>query len=174
MGRMPGFLHLSSGDVFRGLDAGSALGQELSQYTSQGRLVPDELTMEICTKHIEKLGSEGQFDPENDFLLLDGLPRTYRQAELLDQAVQVERIYYLTLGSDEEAVARIKGRAAKEGRADDADESVIRERFRMFQQQTAATLEHYDRSLIVEINSSRRPMEILADLAASIAGLSAS
>ena len=45
LGRIPGFFHLSSGDMFRALDPNSDLGQRVTSYSSKGELVPDDLTI---------------------------------------------------------------------------------------------------------------------------------
>ena len=47
LGMVPGFFHLSVGDVFRSIDIGSDDGKQVYQYSSQGQLVPDELTVRI-------------------------------------------------------------------------------------------------------------------------------
>ena len=42
LGKVPGFCHLATGDMFRGLDRESELGREFLKYSNQGLLVPDE------------------------------------------------------------------------------------------------------------------------------------
>ena len=50
LGQIPGFYHLSCGDVFRSLNINSEEGREIYQFSSRGQLVPDELTVRIWTK----------------------------------------------------------------------------------------------------------------------------
>ena len=53
LANIPGFFHLSVGDVFRSVDIGSEDGREVYNYISQGQLVPDPLTMKIWKKAVD-------------------------------------------------------------------------------------------------------------------------
>ncbi|MEO1717767.1 MAG: nucleoside monophosphate kinase, partial [Planctomycetota bacterium] len=61
LGRIPGFFHLSCGEVFRSLDIHSDLGKVFYEYSSKGELVPDEVTVDIdiITAMLERLAAEG-------------------------------------------------------------------------------------------------------------------
>jgi adenylate kinase len=73
-----GVPHISTGDMFRSaIAAGTALGQEVKAYLDSGRLVPDELTIQVVRERLL------QADAQDGFLL-DGFPRTLHQAEALD------------------------------------------------------------------------------------------
>ncbi len=75
LGSVPGFFHLSVGDVFRSIDIGSPQGKEVCQYTSQGKLVPDELTVRIWKKALDAYVALSTFKPREDLLVLDGIPQ---------------------------------------------------------------------------------------------------
>jgi adenylate kinase len=76
-----GVPHVASGDLFREeVKAGTALGRELDSYMSQGALVPDELTTRVVLDRLARA------DAVNG-AILDGFPRTRRQAEALDAAL---------------------------------------------------------------------------------------
>src|SRR5262249_41420994 len=98
---------------------------------------------------------------------LDGIPRTYRQTQLLKQDLEVLRVFFLKL-KDEEALRRMKARAAKEKRADDGSDAVMRGRLETFYRETRETLDGYDSSLIEEIDATGKPMHILSELACKI------
>lgn len=164
LGSMPGYLHVATGNVFRELNRLGKLGRQVADYTSRGQLVPDELTIKIWRTHIGLLEQQGAYDRASHIVISDGLPRTYEQAQLLANDLEVLSIFYLKLTSDEEAVQRIKSRALKEKRLDDVNESVIRDRLETFRRQTAETLRFYDPNLIVEVNASQEPMHVLSDL----------
>lgn len=168
LGRIPGFLHIATGEIFRQLNPLGQLGKEVARYTAEGKLVPDELTLDIWQNHMSLLIKEGKYSPKRQVMLLDGLPRTYRQAELMDQEVDVQQIFFLRLRDDEEAVERIRARALKENRMDDASEDVVRGRLETFYRETRETLSYYDPSLIVEIDASKGPLHVLVDLATAI------
>lgn len=168
LGCMPGFLHVASGDMFRQLSRLGQYGKLVDSYTSQGKLVPDELTIEIWRNHVSLLIKEGKFDPAQQIILLDGIPRTFRQAELLRGDIEVQKILYLKLQDDGEAFARILERAKREKRTDDTNEAVIRGRLEVFYRETAETLSYFDPHLIAEINASQQPMRVLADAAGEL------
>lgn len=168
IGSLPGFLHISSGDIFRQLYKGGPLGKEVDRFTSAGKLVPDELTVQIFFNHMDVLARKGMFDPQTQVIMADGIPRTYDQARILADRIEVLRIFYLKLQDDEDAIERIKHRALQEGRPDDADDKVIRDRLATFYRQTADTLRYYDESLVVEINASESAIHVLGDLTREI------
>lgn len=75
-----GVAHLSSGDILRRERAeGSELGRKAQSYMDAGSLVPDDLIVEMMSNAIQKAGSAG--------FVLDGFPRTVRQAEALDESL---------------------------------------------------------------------------------------
>lgn len=168
LGRLPGFVHVACGDVFRDLSKHGDLGRTVAEYTSRGELVPDTLTIKTWRNHIAWLTEKGQYRPDQDVLVLDGLPRTYRQAEMLKNDLDVLRVLYLKLNTEEESIERIRRRALKENRIDDADDAVIRSRLETFRRDTAETIRFYSPEVLVEINASNSPIHVIADLTAHI------
>lgn len=168
LGGVPGFLHVASGDIFRQLSKLGQYGREVAKFTAKGLLVPDDLTVSIWRTHMGLLQRQGLFEPEHHVIILDGLPRTYHQAQLITNNLDVLRIFYLKLRDDEEAVHRIKVRALKENRIDDANEDVIRRRLQTFYQETASTLSFYDQGIIDEIDASRCAMHVLYELSGRV------
>jgi len=124
IGALPGFLHLSMGDVFRSLDKESDLGRIFTEYSSQGKLVPDDVTIELWLAHVNRLIESGGYSPDSDIMILDGLPRNPRQAELIEEHVDPLRLIHLEARDETQMVERLKRRAVLEGRRDDADETV--------------------------------------------------
>lgn len=171
LGSVPGFLHVASGEIFRQLNKQGMLGREVARYTDNGKLVPDNLTIDIWRDHMRSLEKHGTFHPDEQIILMDGIPRTYQQAEHLAADIEVVSIFSLEMADEEEAVARIKARALKEDRVDDANEGVIRSRLATFHRETAETLSFYDPGLITRINAAQPPMKVLLDLASHICGL---
>jgi len=152
LGRVPGFFHLSTGDMFRGLDKESDLGKEFLKYSTQGLLVPDELTMRIWAAHVKKMIASGAFNPLTDVLVLDGMPRSIEQARDLEPHIEVLGILSLVVPDQDEMVRRILKRGEHSGRADDLDEATIRRRFVEYHEKTAPVLAHYDAGLVHEID----------------------
>ena len=161
LGLVPGFFHLACGDVFRSLDVNSTLGKEFLEYSSRGELVPDNLTIEMWRQNAHAQTTLSLFKPQSDLLILDGIPRNQPQAEAMDEHLDVLLVVHLVCPDLDEMVRRMKRRAVKENRLDDADEEVIRHRFEVYDRDTKPVLEHYDPKIIKEINALGSPAEVL-------------
>ena len=161
LGRVPGFVHMASGDIFRSLDKDSELGRKFHEYSSQGLLVPDEVTIEVWRDHVQRRVEDGSYQPEVELLVLDGIPRNTAQCTALDAYIDVLRVVHLKAPDIDVMVDRLKKRATKQGRTDDADESVIRRRFRVYEEETAPVLGYYEAKLLTEIDAIGLPAEVL-------------
>lgn len=168
LGCIPGMRHLATGDMFRSLNKNSDLGKRIGQYMSRGELVPDELTVELWQQYVKDLIRDKKFSPSHDVLILDGIPRSRKQAQALDPYVRVLGIIHLTSPDINEMIRRMKRRAAQENRPDDADESVIRRRFEVYEEQTRPVLEYYDPRLISEVNAIGPPADVLMHILKAI------
>lgn len=163
IGQIPRFYHFSSGDAFRSVNMRTKLGKKFFDYTSRGELVPDELTIELCQRQIKARVASSDFKPEVDFLLLDGIPRTVDQAKMLDPIVNVLGVFHLSCPNREELARRIRKRAIKENRLDDANEEIIRSRFRTYEEETKPILDHYAEQRM-DIDASQPPVKVLSDI----------
>ena len=161
LGSVPGFFHLATGDMFRSLDKESEIGMEFTRYSSQGLLVPDSLTVRLWRQHVEQLIRRELYDPSKDVLLLDGIPRSEPQAEAMRDHIDPFMVIHLVCENLDEMVGRMKKRASEQGRPDDANESVIRKRFEVFEEQTAPVLACYDESIVENIDALGTPAEVL-------------
>ncbi len=161
LGAIPGFVHMASGDIFRTLDRESRLGKKFLQYSSQGLLVPDEVTIEVWRDYVDRQIGTQVYRPASDLLVLDGIPRNVAQAGVMAGHVQVRRVVHLRPPGIDEMVERLKGRALQEGRHDDADEAVIRRRFEVYEKETSPLLAYYDAGLISDISALGSPAEVL-------------
>ena len=171
-----GLAHISTGDILRqNLNDGTELGLQAKKYMDAGELVPDELVMQMMA---DKLAS---LDPSQGFML-DGFPRTVKQAEFLSSKTDIDGVILFKV-SDDDIVKRLLNRAVcrKCGtitnfdndkcpscggelyrRADDNEET-IRSRLKVFHDQTEALIEYYRaRNLLLEIDATGMPEEIFA------------
>ncbi len=148
---------------FRGLDKSSDLGKIVQGFATRGELVPDDITIRLWREHVENLVDQGRYSPETDLLLLDGIPRNPNQARLLDDELRVIRVLHLT-AAENAMVERLRRRALKENRADDAREEVIRRRWEIYRAETAPVLAHYPASVITEVDAVGTPIEVLRRL----------
>ena len=134
-----GLRKLSTGDMLRDhVKRGTELGQRAKSLMDEGVLVPDELIVAMVKDELVGMSPVK--------VLLDGFPRTIRQAEALDAMLKelgapIDAVVVLSVDS-EELVRRLIGRAAAEGRSDD-NEDTIRTRMQVYQEQTRPLLDYY-------------------------------
>ena len=161
LGHIPGFFHLACGEVFRALDVNSPLGKQVMQYSSRGELVPDELTIEMWRNNVHAQTVLSLFKPKADLLILDGIPRNVPQAKAMEAHLDVLTVIHLVCSDRDAMVHRMRRRALKENRLDDADEKIIRRRFEVYDRETKPVLEYYPPSIVSEIDSIGSPAEVL-------------
>ncbi len=164
LGSIPGLVHVACGEIFRDLRVGSPLGRVFLDYSSRGALVPDDFTVELWEEHIQGLIQIGRYDPDSDILILDGIPRNVAQARLMDEYIDVKRLYYLDCENKEQMYLRLKRRAIHENRLDDASDATIQNRLYVYEAETAPVLGHYPPEKICRIDTGRTPIEVLADI----------
>jgi adenylate kinase len=164
LGAMPAFFHCACGDVFRSLDPKSEMGMEFAKYAKSGSLVPDELTVKLWRTAIAEKAESGRYKPADQYLLLDGIPRTVEQAKLMADDLDVRAVVNLYCNDVEQIVARLSKRAALENRADDTDIEVIRHRIDVYEEQTEPLLNFYTLGKIYRVNATRPPEIVTADI----------
>jgi len=134
-------VHISTGDVFRfNIKNETALGMIAKSYMDKGELVPDQVTIDMLNAEVEKNADANGF-------IFDGFPRTNAQADALDKLMdskdsQINAMVALEV-ADEILVERLLERGKTSGRADDADESIIRNRIKEYYTKTAILKDYY-------------------------------
>lgn len=99
-----GFVQISTGDLFREeIKKGTKLGLLAASYINKGNLVPDEVTMKILEERVKA------DDCKKTGVILDGVPRTLNQAEILSKFMKIDTVILLTLPR-EEIMRRCEGR----------------------------------------------------------------
>ena len=136
-----GLVHLSTGDIFRAnIKGGTDLGNLAKGYLDKGELVPDDVTIRLLESEVNK-------HPDAKGFIFDGFPRTAAQAEALDAFLdRKQSTIYKMLAlevPEEELVRRLLERGKDSGRADDANEEVIRNRISVYHRETAIVADHY-------------------------------
>ncbi|KQC34432.1 adenylate kinase [Nonlabens agnitus] len=136
-----GLVHISTGDVFRyNIKNATELGTLAKSFMDKGNLVPDEVTIKMLNAEVEKHPNAAGF-------IFDGFPRTDAQAKALDELLeskdtQVSGMVALEV-DDEILVQRLLERGKSSGRPDDANETVIRDRIKVYYKQTAPLKNYY-------------------------------
>jgi len=171
LGTIPNFFHCACGDVFRNLTIDNQLGRTFVKYSSKGKLVPDKYTVQLWRENIEAQTNLNRFNPERDTLVLDGIPRTRRQAEMLEDALNVIAVFNLTGADMEKLVERLQRRALRENRLDDANLEVIRKRLEVYEDETKPLLDYYGAKRVHTIDSTQTPINVLRDILSVVATL---
>jgi len=173
LGAIPRFHHLACGDVFRSLDTRTPLGQKFVEYSSRGELVPDDVTVQLWNANVKQRVDSHMFKPEIDFLVLDGIPRNVEQAKFMEPHIEVLKVFHLSCPDRTELARRLRKRALKDNRFDDANETVIQNRFATYEAETKPILDYYAGDRIVDIDASQPPAKVLYDILAGIMTLDA-
>jgi adenylate kinase len=161
-----GLPHVSTGDLFRhNLKHETELGKMAKKYMDKGELVPDEVTIAMVKERLSRPdAAQGA--------ILDGFPRTIAQAEALDRMLaelggRISVVLHIVVDT-EELVQRLLKRARIEGRADDSEET-IRNRMRVYEEQTRPLLGYYQaRGLVVDVDGGQSIEAVQQDLQRAI------
>ena len=168
LAQIPGIFHVSSGDMFRELDINSKCGQIFQQYSSVGKLVPDDITIKIWQDYMAAKVREGLYAPERDLLILDGIPRNIIQAALIDRYITVFKVIFMVCEDREVMFRRIRGRSLKEHRIDDSKEVVVRYRWDLYKRDTEPMIDHYSQDLIRIIDADTVAADVLHQILSTV------
>lgn len=157
-----GWKHVSTGDILRAeVSQGTPLGLKVKAVMEAGHLVSDELLIEIMESVFVRNSSVTGF-------VLDGFPRTLKQAEELDGMLKklghtVSMVIALEV-NEEELVKRLLNRAREQGRKDDTEE-VIKNRLEQYHHHTKPLIDYYqEKGLYTEVFGVGTIEEIFAQL----------
>ena len=134
-------VHLSTGDIFRyNIKNSTELGTLAKSFMDRGELVPDEVTIQMLESEVNKNSSAKGF-------IFDGFPRTTKQADALSIFLEYKktevRVMIALDVNEEELVARLLLRGKDSGRPDDSNETIIRNRIKVYNEQTAVVADYY-------------------------------
>ena len=136
-----GLKHLSTGDLLRSeIAQQTPLGIEAKKIMDKGQLVPDEVVIGMISSALDG-------NPYARGFLFDGFPRTDKQAEALDNLLELKKTSIAAMlaldVTEEELVKRLVKRGETSGRSDDNNEGVIRARIAEYHSKTAAVADYY-------------------------------
>lgn len=163
-----GLFHISTGDVLRShIKGGTELGKTASAYINEGKLIPDELMIDILENVLEE-------NPEKTEkgVIFDGFPRTIEQAKALKKMLEKRNARVdVVIGLDvpeEELVDRLLKRGQESGRSDDNLET-IKKRLDVYHNQTSPLREYYiNEGNYAAINGLGSIEQIFEDIKAAI------
>jgi len=180
--------HISTGDMFRAaVNNQTELGKKAKAIMDAGDLIPDELTIDLVKERL------GQSDAQNGFIL-DGFPRTIRQADALAGIATIDKVVRFDL-DESDIVKRLSGRRVhkpsgrtyhvlynrpkEQGKDDvtgepliqrpDDQEEAIRNRLAVYTEQTAPLVDYYEKKgKLVAVDASPSPDEVFGKLVAAL------
>jgi adenylate kinase len=171
LGTIPGFFHSASGDIFRSLDLQSEMGRVFWEYAGKGKLVPDDVTIRVWKQFIMGTTMINQFHPESEILVLDGIPRNVEQARLLEDTLDVLKIIHLHCADLNKMVERLRRRALRENRFDDASDEVIHRRLAVYNAETTPILDYYPSEIVVNVEATLSQIRVLSELVKTLVPL---
>ena len=161
-----GFDHVSTSDLFRyEISHKTPLGLKAQEIINRGDLCPDDITLGMLNNHIQKHADSKGF-------IFDGVPRTIKQAEMLDDKnlfkdLNISMVLYLYVEM-EEVEKRILKRAQLENRADDTPETV-KARVANFFDQTMPLVDYYkNQGKLIQLNGMQDIEHVFADICKTI------
>lgn len=185
--------HISTGDIFRAnIKEGTELGKKAQGYINEGKLVPDELVVDLVTDRLQQ-------DDCKDGFLLDGFPRTILQAEQLDEFLskngqKLDIVLNFKVRKDV-LIERIAGRRVckscgasfhvvnvppkKEGICDrcggeliqrkDDNRETVENRINVYESETAVLIGYYEKQgVLVDFDGEKSHEEVFADVVKAI------
>lgn len=168
IGQIPGFFHVSCGDIFRSMDMNSKLGRIFREYSTRGELVPDDVTVQMWHQNIHAQTILSIYKPAVDILVLDGIPRNPAQAVMMKKHIKVLKVVHLMCPDKDRMIERLQRRALKENRADDAKVDVIQRRWQVYERETFPVLECYDKKIIADVDAMGSPAGVLQQILTQI------
>jgi adenylate kinase len=179
-----GIPHISTGDIFREeMAKSSELGLKVKYYVERGLLVPDEIVIEVVKNVLQKPECKKGF-------ILDGFPRTVKQAEELDKIttldlvllfeaplqVIIERVSGRLICPNCGAIYNISWKPPKKPgicdvcgspliRRKDDEPEVVRTRYELYRQTFSPVIEYYrNKNILIEIYAGREAREVVAEV----------
>jgi adenylate kinase len=160
---------VSSGALLRReVAAATTLGRRVECCVASGELVPDDLVLNIVVGALDA-------DARAKDYILDGFPRTLTQASAAcatapSEGITVDAVVYLAT-SDDSARHRIADRAARQGRVDDTNPTVIEHRLLMFHNETSPLLDfHRQQRLLRSVDADHTIDDVTDAILAALAG----
>jgi adenylate kinase len=133
--------------------------------------VPDNITVELWREAIDAAVDAHKFKPDIDTLVLDGIPRNLGQARIMDDMIDVKKIFHLACPDRETLFYRLKKRALKDNRLDDANEQVIQRRLDIYENESRPVLSYYSKELVAVVDATQPPAKVLLDILKSVNGV---
>src|SRR4030095_10647055 len=108
----------------------------------------------LWKQYIKGMEMVNQFHPETEILVLDGIPRNVVQAQLLEDTLEIMKVIHLRCTDMKKMVERLRRRALKENRLDDANDKVIQHRLEVYEKETRPVLANYPAEKVAQVDAT--------------------
>ena len=135
--------------------------------------------MKLWRANINDRVKTHQFKPDIDFLVLDGIPRNVEQARFMEQDIEVLQVFHLSCPDRSELARRLRKRALKDNRFDDANDEVIQKRIRTYEEESKPILDYYSegayegKNIVTLVDASHPPAKVIHTILSRIMELDA-
>ena len=162
LGSIPRFFHCACGDVFRSIDTRTKGRAFLvfEQGHSSRMISPERGKRDRCC--------ETPPSSPHRYARLDGIPRNVGQAKIMDDLIDVQKVFHLSCPNRDALFARLKKRALKDNRLDDANEEVIQRRLALYETESKPVLGYYGPERITCIDATEPPAKVLLHILESV------
>jgi adenylate kinase len=148
---------ICAGDLLREeKSSGSELGKQIAKLIDAGNLVSDETITKIVYNQFKQSIEIGRY------YLIDGYPRTLKQAISLDQMINTQIVLWINV-SDETTIKRNLNRGLTSGRPDDSNIEIIKKRLDSYKELSIPIKDYYE-DCIIEIDGEGTPDEVYRDI----------
>lgn len=164
IGKLPGFVHCSSGGVIRSAMSEKGARGERWTAVAKGALIDDGDLWELFDSYLASFdGRPGPADASN-VLIIDGIPRSRPQVSALATRVAIRGVFYLECRDPELLIERTLRRSVLESRVDDSSKKIVQSRLRHFAEDTLPLLDEFPAAIVHRIDASQLPAKVLSDV----------
>src|SRR5207249_11728932 len=124
------------------------------------QLGPDDVTVELWKEAIDAAVDGHKFKPDIDILVLDGIPRNVGQAKIMEEMIDVQKVFHLSCPDRATLFQRLKKRALKDNRLDDASDQVIQRRLDTYETESKPVLSYYSKEMVTVVDATQPPSNV--------------
>jgi len=169
------YVHVETGNIIRRLLQGEQIEPDLKkamEIINAGKYLDDDLITTLLDHELKILTERRIYDPDYQFILLDGYPRTMPQVGLLEERARITQVIVFGEVSEDELVRRIVARGIETGRKGDTRENTLR-RLKRYHEKTLPVVAHYEKNsgLVYHVDARKSLKAIASELETILASV---
>ena len=168
IGKLPGFVHCSSGDVIRSAMSEKEAHCDCWSAVAKGVLINNGVLWRLFDSFLSSLTDSERADAPLPIVIVDGIPRCRSQVHELEKRIDVRGVLYLECLDPQVLLNRLVRRSVIESRADDVSRITVENRLRLFEDETLPLLEEYHLDFVHRVDASQTPTKVLSEVFAKL------